>query len=57
MLLAATVDVPKWKEDISPQVMDAREFRYHIVPLGRALRIREETKCLVKALTHPKTFR
>ena len=57
MLLAATVDVAKWKEDISPQVMDAREFRYHIVALGCALRVRKETKCLVKAFTHPKTFR
>jgi hypothetical protein len=41
VLLAATVDVAKWKEDIAPQVMDAREFGHHIVALGRALRVCE----------------
>jgi len=57
VLLAATVDVAKWKEDIAPQVMDAREFRYHIVALGCALRVRKEIKCLVKAFAHPQTLR
>ena len=57
VLLAATVDVPKWKEDITPQVMDAREFRHHIVALGCALRVRKEIKCFFKAVAHPKTLR
>jgi hypothetical protein len=41
VLLAATVDVAEWKEDIAPQVMDAREFGHHIVLLGCALSIRK----------------
>jgi hypothetical protein len=57
VLLAATVDVAKWKEDIAPQVMDAREFRYHIVALGCGLRVRKKIKCLVKAFARPQTFR
>jgi hypothetical protein len=39
VLLAATMDVAKWKEDIAPQMMDAGEFGHHIVALGRALRL------------------
>jgi hypothetical protein len=57
MLLAAAVDVAKWKEDIAPQVMDAREFGHHIVALGCALRGRKEIKRLVKAFAHAKTLR
>jgi hypothetical protein len=57
MLLAATVDVAKWKEDVAPQVMDAREFAHHIVALGCALRVCKEIQCLVKAFAHPKTLR
>ena len=58
MLLAAAIDVAKWKEDIASQVMDAREFGHHIVALGCALRVRKEVKCLVKAFAlHPKTLR
>jgi hypothetical protein len=57
VLLAATVDVAKWKEDIAPQVMDAREFGHHIVALGCALRVRKEIKCFFKAVAHPKTLR
>ncbi len=41
VLLAATVNVAKWKEDIAPQMMDAREFGYHIVALGCALCVRK----------------
>jgi hypothetical protein len=41
VLLAATVDVAKWKEDIAPQMMDAREFGHHVVALRRALRLRK----------------
>src|SRR3984893_16689441 len=57
VLLAATVDVAKWKEDIAPQVMDAREFGHRIVALGCALRVRKQTKCFFEAFAHPKTLR
>jgi hypothetical protein len=57
VLLAATVDVAKWKEDIAPQVMDAREFGHHVVALGSALRVRKKIECFLKAFAHPKTLR
>ena len=56
MLLAATVDVAKWKVDVAPQVVDACEFGHHVVALGRALRVRKQIECFFKAFAHPKTL-
>jgi hypothetical protein len=57
VLLATAVDFAKWKEDIAPQVMDAREFSHDVVSLRCALRVCKKIECFFKAFTYPKTLR
>ena len=39
------------------EMVDACEFDHHVMPLGRALGVRQQIECFFEALAHPKTLR